>query len=238
MAYVRALCLAVLMEFGALVACHAQEPNEGLEWQVKVPITLFYRAIIGHKFDARHYFRDAKFAAQDWSFRRELYVHDDCLTSRSPVYCSEQRIGSKRVAMMRARLKDNPARGNSWLSEAYLANFSTYWIWYRLYDQKYLREISRTMCTPRFGSPRQESQTRRAQCLTSRSDRSSDAQTGSTSEFLVGESIHWRLYACEMASGSKPAQTCASSQFWDSAIRSDRARAHRTFQRILLAGPR
>ena len=42
---------------------------------------------------------------------------------------------------MRARLNDSPARGNSWLAEAYLANFSSYWLWYRLYDQHYLREV-------------------------------------------------------------------------------------------------
>lgn len=137
----RTFCLVALLEFGAVVGCRAQEQNEGLEWQVKVPITLFYRAVIGHDFDARHYFKDAKFAAQDWSFRRELYVYDDCLKNPSPVYCSEQKLGPKRVAMMRARLKDNPARGNSWLAEAYLANFSSYWLWYRLYDQNYLREV-------------------------------------------------------------------------------------------------
>jgi hypothetical protein len=135
------LCLAALMEFGAVVACRAKAQIVALEWQVKVPITLFYRAIIGHDFDARHYFKDAKFAAQDWSFRRELYVHNDCLKSEYPVYCSEQKLGPKRVAMMRARLNDSPARGNSWLAEAYLANFSSYWLWYRLYDQNYLREV-------------------------------------------------------------------------------------------------
>lgn len=137
----RTFFLAALMELAGLAACRAQAQNEGLEWQVKVPITLFYRAIIGPDFGAQHYFKDPKFAAQDWSFRRELYVHDDCLKSRSPVYCSEQKLGPQRVAMMRARLKDNPARGNSWLAEAYLANFSSYWLWYRLYDQNYLREV-------------------------------------------------------------------------------------------------
>jgi len=142
MARFRIILLAVLMEMGVLViACRAQAHNEHLEWQVKVPVTLFYRATKDGKFDAGHYFKDADFVAQDWRFRRELYVHDDCLTSGSPVYCSEQKIGPKRLAMMRARLKDNPARGNSWLAEAYLANFSSYWIWYRLYDQNYLRSI-------------------------------------------------------------------------------------------------
>jgi hypothetical protein len=141
MASFRTACLAVLMEFGTIVACHAQPRQADLEWQVKVPVTLFYRAISNGDFDARYYFKDAEFAVQDWTFRRELYVHDDCANSQSPVYCSEQKLGPKRVAMMRARLKDKPARGNSWLAEAYLANFSSYWIWYRLYDQNYLREV-------------------------------------------------------------------------------------------------
>jgi hypothetical protein len=137
-----AVAALVLAQLGPVAAAGAPGPQEDLEWEIKVPVTLFDRAIIteGHYYDAHHYFLDPAFAAQDWRFRRELYVHDDCLRDSEPVYCSEQRLAATRIERMKSRAR-NSHLGNSQLAEAYLSNFSSYWLWYRNYHQQFLREI-------------------------------------------------------------------------------------------------
>ena len=130
----------VLVLLDAAGPTRAAAANADLEWKIKVPITLFYRAVLQQASNAEHYFLDPQFIVRDWSFRRELYVHDACLSNPEPIYCSEKKLGPVRLAQMMSRLK-NPEKGNSWAAEAYLANFSTYWLWYRTYHQSYLREI-------------------------------------------------------------------------------------------------
>jgi hypothetical protein len=137
-----AVAALVLAQLVPVAAAGTAGQQEDLEWEIKVPVTLFDRATIteGHYYDAHHYFLDPAFAAQDWRFRRELYVHDDCLRSSEPIYCSEQKLAATRIERMKSRAR-NSHLGNSQLAEAYLSNFSSYWLWYRNYHQQFLREI-------------------------------------------------------------------------------------------------
>ena len=119
------LFISVLTTIGTVNVAHAQ-----LDWELSFPFRQFGKYYFPS--GENRYFEDDSIGESNWQFRRDLYVHDDCLSSSRPIHCSERRVGPSRFANMLNSVKTPPrqhyggVKSNSWLAEAYLDRGNSY----------------------------------------------------------------------------------------------------------------
>lgn len=96
-----------------------------IEWELNFPFKQMGKFYFSKK-EAGRYFDDKKIGERNWKFRRDLYVHSDCLKKERPILCSERKLGENRIAKMREAVKRPPrdeygtTKSSAWLAEAYL----------------------------------------------------------------------------------------------------------------------